>query len=235
MEKHTLTAKKRILSGRKVKRLRKQGILPANIYGKKVKSQAIEISLKDFDRVYSQTGETGLIELHLDTEARPVLIHNVQYDPVHSFPLHADFFQVSLKEKVTTKVPVELVGESPAVVNKVGVLLTLISEIEVEALPADLPDKIIVDVRRLTDLDQLIKISDIKVSDKVVILTPSETTLLSVAPLVSKEAEKMVQEEEAAKAAAAAETVVSSPESAEDAQNEVAPQVSPSPKKEQKT
>ena len=90
-----------------------------------------------------QNHKTGVVELQLkgETKVRPVLIHNVQLHPVTDQPLHADFYQVSLKEKVTTEIPVELVGESPAVKEQAGVLTQPLSEVEVEALPTELPDK----------------------------------------------------------------------------------------------
>lgn len=215
MEKHTLNAKKRSVLGRKVKSLRRSGLMPGNIYGKKVKSQSIEISLSDFEKVYKKAGETGLVELMLGSQVHPVLIHNIQYDPVKSTPLHADFFQVDLHEKVAAKVPVILVGTAGAVSNKVGVLLTLLDQIEVEALPADLPDKIEIKVEGLSQVNQSIKVSDIKLSDKVKILADQTLDVVKVAPLVSKEAEKLAAEEEAAKAAAAAEAATAAPSAGE--------------------
>ena len=205
VEKLKLTGQKRNITGRKVKQLRKQGILPANIYGKKITSKAVQVPVKAFNDVFAKAGETGLVDLEVDGKSVLVLIHNIQYDPITSLPLHADFFQVDLKEKVTAKVPVVFVGESPSVKDKVGVLLTLLTEVEVEALPADLPDKIEVETGALRALDQAIKVNDLKVGDKVKIMTDVNLDVVKVAPLVSKEAEKMAAEEAAAAAAAAAE------------------------------
>jgi len=100
-EKKELTAEKRKVFGRKLKTLRREDILPANIYGKKVKSLAVQLGLKDFLPIYQLAGETGLVELKVKGEQkiRPVLIHNVQLHPVTDQPLHADFYQVDLKEK----------------------------------------------------------------------------------------------------------------------------------------
>lgn len=205
MEKQKLSAQKRTVTGRKVKQLRKQGILPANIYGKKVASRAVQVPLKTFTQVYAKSGETSLIELDVEGKTVPVLIHNIQYDPISSSPVHADFFQVDLKEKVVTKVPVVLTGEAPSVKDKIGVLLTLLTEIEVEALPTDLPDKIEVDTTSLAAVDQVIKVGDLKVANTVKVLTDATLDVVKVAPLVSKEAEKMAAEEAAAATAAAAE------------------------------
>lgn len=206
MDKHTLKANKRTVLGHKVKNLRKSGLLPANIYGKKIKSLAVEIVEKDFTSIFAKVGETGLIELAVGDEKKPVLVHNVAYNPVTDKPLHVDFFQVDLKEKVSTKVKLVMIGESPAVKDKVGVILHILSEIEVEALPSDLPDKIEIDITGLSALDQTLKVSDLKVSDKIKVLTNPASEIVKVAPLVSKEAEKMAAEEAAAAAAAATAT-----------------------------
>lgn len=220
MEKHTLKATKRLVTGRKVKSLRHTGQIPANIYGKKVKSLAVSLNEKEFLSLFAKAGETGLVELIIDSEKRPVLIHQVQYHPVTSALLHVDFFQVDLKEKVTTKVPIILIGEAAAVKDKVGVLLTLLSEVEVEALPSDLPDKIEAEVSLLKDVGQTLLISTLTVSDKVKILTPLTQEFVKVAPLVSKEAEKMAAEEAAAAAQAAAVQAVPTTEAPVEAAGE---------------
>ena len=95
MQTQTLKANFRKVLGRKVKKLRNEGMLPANIYGRKVKSQAIYVSLSDFNKVYKKARETVIVKLSLGTKKKPVLIHNVQLDPVTDIPLHADFFQVN--------------------------------------------------------------------------------------------------------------------------------------------
>lgn len=208
MDKQSLSANKRNILGRKVNSLRKQGFLPGNVYGKKIKSQAVQVNLKDFTAVFAKAGETGLIDLALDGKRLPVLIHNIAYHPVTQNPLHADFYQVDLKEKVTTKVPLEIIGEAPAVKDKTGVLLQNLDEIEVEALPQDLPDKISLDVGSLTAVDMGIKIKDLPQNSKVKILSDGELEIVKIAPAVSKEAEKEIEEAQAqkqAEAAAAAE------------------------------
>lgn len=205
MDKVTLNAQKRTVVGRKVKKLRKGGFVPGNLFGKKVKSQAVQVTEKEFSPIFSKAGETSLVELMIDKQAHPVLIQNVSYHAVTGFPLHIDFFQVDLKEKVQTRVPLVFIGESSAVKDKVGVLLHILSEVEIEALPADLPEKIEVDINNLKAVGDTIKVSDLKVSDKIKILSDVNLELVKVAPLVSKEAEQMAKEEAEAKAAAAAE------------------------------
>lgn len=206
MEKYRLQAKKRAVTGRKVKQLRKQGLLPGNIYGKKVKSQAVEIPVTEFRKIYRQTGETKIVELALnDKDIHPVLIHNVQIDPLTRSPIHADFYQVDLKQKVKTNVPIKLMGISPAVEQKLGLLLQTLNEVEVEALPSDLPENLTIDVSSLTGVDQEFKVSDLKIPSGVTILTSPSLGIVKVGKLISKEAEALAKEEEAAKEAAKAQ------------------------------
>lgn len=184
-----LIAEKRKVVGRKVKSLRKEDLLPANIYGKKVKSLAVQLNLKLFLDAYGETGETGIVKLKIKDEKtpRPVLIHNVQLDPVTDQPLHVDFYQVDLKEKVTTEVPIELVGESPAVKGKIGILIQPLTEVEVEALPAELPDKLELDVSSLEKVDDVVSVADLKVPKGVKVLVLEKEVLAKIEPLAEEE------------------------------------------------
>lgn len=198
MKKHTLKAQKREMVGRKVKKLRQAGNLPATVYGKKLESENLIISTPDFTKVFAEAGETGLIELILDGETKPVLIHHVQRDPVKDAILHVEFHQVDLKEKVHAKIPLVLVGEAPIVLQKVGVLLSLVTEVEVEALPTDLPEKIEVEVSGLTEVDQELKVSDLHIPAGVTLLSDGTVGVVKIGALVSK----AVEEQAAADAAA---------------------------------
>jgi len=190
MEKHSIKAAKRKLLGRKVKTLRKKGILPANIYGKGVKSLSVEIKLSDFQKVYKKAGETGLVEIVVDSKKRPVLIHNIQKDPVTDDYIHADFLQVDLKKKVAADVPVELSGEAPAEKQGLGTAVQYINEIEVEALPADLPEKFELDLSSLESVDDSIIVKDIKVDKKkVAVQNDPEQILVKVEELRKEEPE----------------------------------------------
>lgn len=234
MKKYTLQAQKREVTGRQVKKLRRQGQLPATIYGKKVASVSVTVRASDFAKVYEEAGETGLVELTLEGKLRPVLIHNVQKHPVTSRPLHVEFYQVDLKEKVRTEVPVVVVGESPAVAQKVGVILTLLNEVEVEALPADLPEKITVDVSALSEVDQELRVGDLKVPSGVSILTEANVVVVKVGALVSKEAEAEAVAEAAAAATAAAEALPEA-EAPEAPAEPTTPPSAPPPKTEPQT
>ncbi|MFZ5365809.1 MAG: 50S ribosomal protein L25 [Patescibacteria group bacterium] len=168
MEKPKLQVEKRKIEGRKVKKLRREGILPANLYGKKIKSLSLQVPLNDFQKVYKEVGETGLVDLKIDSETKPVLIHNVQLHPVTGEPLHVDFHQVSLTEKTKATVPVEIIGESPAIEQGIGILIQPISEVEVEALPQDLPEHLVVDISKLAQVDEAITVADLSVDRKKV-------------------------------------------------------------------
>lgn len=193
-----LKVEKRKVLGRKVKRLRREGILPANIYGKKVKSLAIQLSEKDFLAVYKDVGETGILDLVVSSEKkiRPVLIANVQDDPVTDQILHIDFRQVILTEKTTATIPVELVGGAPAVEQKKGILVQQVDELEVEALPKDLPDKLIVDISGLTEVDNAVYAKDIKVDRKRIEIKADENRIIAkIEPLTKEEVVEKPPEE----------------------------------------
>jgi large subunit ribosomal protein L25 len=183
MDKKILKADARKILGRNVRNLRKDGLLPGNISGKKIKSFAVQVVLKDFDKVYKEVGETGLLTLEIGKEEKPVLIHNLQVNPVSDAPVHVDFLQVDLKEKVEAEVPVELTGESPAEKQAVGTVVQYINEIKVEALPMDLPEKFVVDTSDLAEVDQSILVKDLKVDrSKVDIKTGSDEIVVKVEP-----------------------------------------------------
>lgn len=232
MKKHTLVAQNRDLVGRKVKNLRQQGLIPATIYGRHVKSVSVSVKVDEFARVYKEAGESGLVELTLDKALHPVLVHNLQREPVLGTYLHVEFYQVDLKEKVQTKVPVEFVGEPSAVANKTGVLLTIHDEVEVEALPADLPQKLVLDVAALAEVHAEVKVKDIKVPAGVTVLTDAELTLAKIGSLVSREAEAQEVAETAAAAAASAEAGGAAAETGAPAEG-TAPTPAPSQKKEE--
>jgi large subunit ribosomal protein L25 len=198
MKRETLKVEKRKVLGKQVKKLRKSGVLPANVYGKNIKSQSLQVLAKDFMQVYEKAGETGLVDISLDGKLTPVLIQNVQKD-YKGNTLHADFYQVNLKEKVKAMVPVEVLGEPKAVVDKIGILMNILDEVEVEALPENLPEKLEINVSHLANIDDQITVSDLKPPQGVEILTDATQVVSKIGELVTKE----VAEEAAAEAAAA--------------------------------
>ncbi|RJQ28097.1 50S ribosomal protein L25 [Candidatus Parcubacteria bacterium] len=239
MKREKLTVNPRTALGKKVKKLRKQGLIPANIYGKDIKSTAVELPLKEFINVFNKAHETGLVDLEFDKKTIPVLIYNVQVNPVTQEPLHADFYKVNLKEKITTNIPVVAVGEPLAVTEKKGILLNSLFEIEVEALPAELPEKIEINVENLKEVDEEIRVEDIKAPANVTILTDPNQVIFKIGELITKEAEEQAEAEEAEATEAAAtqapETEVKGeqPEGKKPEKGEQKPQEQPQEKKEE--
>jgi len=196
MEKLTLKAEKREIKGKKVKSLRRQGFLPAIIYGHKVKNISLKIPLADFKKIYEKAGENSLIELKIDkSPSRSVLIHDVQFDKVKGDILHADFYQVKMKEKITSSVPLKFIGKSKAVEEKEGVLVKNLDEIEVECLPADLPRSIEVDISGLNTFDDTILVKDLDIPKEVKVLTNKDEVIAAVQPPRTEEELKGLEEE----------------------------------------
>jgi len=180
------------LFGRKVKTLRESGRVPANVYGRKIDSLAVSVRLNDFRDVYEEVGETGLLELTIDGDVRTVLIGDVQVHPVSEEIIHVDFKQVDLKEKVTAQVPVEVVGESLVEKQGAGTLIQLLNELEVEALPADLPEKFEVDATSLTEVNQAVVVGDLKVKRGVEIKAQKDEIVVKVEELRREEEPEQV-------------------------------------------
>jgi large subunit ribosomal protein L25 len=189
-----LVVTKRTVIGKKVKKLRKEGIFPANIYGKDIKSTSIQMPYKDFEHIYKQVGATGIVDVELGDQSIPALIHSV-HSNYHNDPLHADFFKVNLKEKLKTMVPLLFVGEPKAVTDKLGILMEILHEVEVEALPEELPENIEVNVEALSAVEEQITLGDIKAPAGVTIITDAGQVVAKIAELIVEEPEPEVPAE----------------------------------------
>lgn len=194
MTKHSLKAEPRKITGRKVRSLRKKGLVPAVVYGKKTKTVNLQIDAKVFSKLHSQVGESGLVYLQIEGEKdeRPVLIRQVTLHAVSDIVLHVDFHQVDLHEKVTAAVPVKIIGESPAEKEKLGILVQQLDEVEVEALPTDMPENFEMDASVLVEVNQSILVKDIKVSDKVKIVTDPEQIIAKIEHMAKEEVKEEV-------------------------------------------
>lgn len=222
MKRETLKAEKRTVTGKKVRHLRKDGVLPANMFGKAIKSQSLQLPLKEFERVFEKVHETGLVDLEVGGEIHPILIQNVQIHPITHDAIHADFFKVNLKEKVKASIPLVPIGEAKAVIDKIGALLQPLSEVEVEALPADLPEHLEINVENLAQVGDNLTISDIKVPSGVEILAEPNEMIFRIDELVSEEAEELAAEEEAEAEAASEEGAQEKAEEGENKESEEA-------------
>lgn len=207
MDRIPLKAQERTILGKKVKKLRADGFIPGHVFGNQVETEHVTVKLADFLPVLHQAGETGLIDLRVGEEkVRPVLIRDVQHDPVKGQPLNISFYQVNLKEKVQVPVPIVLIGEEPESVHMgEAVILQTVSEVQVEALPSDLVENIEVDITPLKNIDDAITIAQLNYDrSKLTLLTPEEEVVVKLAPAITEEMKKLL-EEQAAEAAAAAE------------------------------
>lgn len=188
MDKIKLSVKERDLLGKKVKQLRKSGLIPANLFGKGIKSKSLQVDKKDFQQTFRKVGETGLLELDLGAAKHPVLIHRVQRDPKSDSVIHVDFHEVNLKEKIITNVPVVLVGESPAEKSGIGLVLQTVNEVEVECLPSDIPHNFEISIDKLEEVGQSIQVKDIKFDkEKLEMKNDPEETIVTVQTAEMKE------------------------------------------------
>lgn len=206
-----LQAESREILGKSVKTLREQGFIPAEFYGHNIKNEHIAVKKDEFKKVFKEAGENTVISLNVGGKKQNVLIHDIQEDRISGEIFHVDFYNVRMDEKITAKIPVEFDGVAPAVKEYGGILNKTLSEIEVEALPADLPKNIIVDVSPLAELNQSIYVKDIEFPKGVKVTLDPETVIVSVsepmkeevvAPVASVEDVKVEGEEKAAEDAA---------------------------------
>jgi large subunit ribosomal protein L25 len=178
-EKHQMKADIRIVIGRKVKHLRKEGFVPATVYGHKFESLSIQFKTLELEKLFNEVGESGLVELLVGEEKLPILFRNPQYGAVNGDILHIDCYKVNLKEKITASVPIEFVGESLAV-KEGNTLVEITNEVEVEALPTDLPESIEIDISVLNAVDDAITVADIKLGEKVEMITSLEQVIVKI-------------------------------------------------------
>lgn len=176
----SLPVSNRTILGKKVRKLRKEGLLPANIYGTDFTSTAVSTKYSDFAHVYKIVHETGVVYLLLDKKEIPVMVKHIQRHPLDSSVLHVDFRKVDLTKKVVAEVPVKVIGISEAVAQKGGVLLTQSTHLSVEALPQDIPTTIEVDVSVLKELGEDIKVGALAKTEKYTITTDQEKVIVSV-------------------------------------------------------
>ncbi len=194
----TLSAKIRKDLGRKNNSLRDQGMIPAVVYGPGEKNISLELNYADFQKVFKEAGESSLIELKVEgeKEKKLVLVHEIQKDPVSDKFIHIDFFQASLKEETEVMIPLVFEGEAPAVKDLGGTLVKNFSEIEVKALPQNLPHEIKIDISGLKNFGDHILIKDIKLPNGVTILKKSDEIVVSVPQPVNVEEELAKEIEE---------------------------------------
>jgi len=192
----TISAKIRTEVGKKAKNLRSKGILPAVLYGPKIETISLEVNEKDFEKIFQEAGESSLISLEIDKKKFLVLIHAIEIDAISKKPIHVDFYQPRLDEEISAEVPLVFTGEAFAVKDLGGTLIKNIHEIEVKALPQNLPHEIKVNLEKLKTFQDNILIKDLIIPQGVRILKgPDEiVALISQKVKVEEELSKPVEE-----------------------------------------
>jgi large subunit ribosomal protein L25 len=193
MEAITINAKVRKTIGKQVKALRRQGVLPAVMYGVGVDPLPIELDDKVASSLLAHVSGSTLINLEIGKKTHKVLVREYQRDAIRRDILHVDFLVVAMDVAIRAIVPVVLIGESPAVRDLDGVLVSGLNEIEVEALPSDLPEQLIVDVGALVTMNDVITVGDLVLGDGVTLVTDPEETIANV---ISQMAEEEIEEVE---------------------------------------
>lgn len=199
---YTLQAEQRETFGKKVSALRDQSRIPAVVYGPGTENVNISLGLQEFEKVYRAAGESTLIDLVV-AGGQPVkiLIHDIQRDALSNKAVHADLYRVNMKEKLTTHVAFEFVGESKAVKEKGGILVKNISEVEIRCLPTDLVSEIEIDLTPLADLESVIRVKDIALPKGLELMHQDlEDIIAIVTPPVSEEELRKMEEEGSVKA-----------------------------------
>lgn len=186
-----LKTEKREVFGKKLKGLRQEGKLPAVWYGPGINTQSVSVPLKDFLKVWKEAGKSTIVELDMNGARKSVLIYNVAVDVVTEAPIHADFYAIQMDKPITATIPLIFTGESPAVKILGGILIRVIHEIEIEALPADLPHELAVDISALATFEDQITIGNIA-------LSPGVKTTASAADVVALVEAPVAEEAEAA-------------------------------------
>jgi len=167
--------------------IRSNGMVPAVVYGARVENMSISVPSVDFAKVLKQAGESSTVSLEIkgdnSNKKLDVLIHEVQMDPIKGNVIHVDFLAIDINKPVEVNIPIEFTGVAPAEKNGFGILVKVMHELEIRALPKDLPHKIDIDLSPLEILDSQIRVSDIKLNKGIEIITDSEEVVALIAPI----------------------------------------------------
>ncbi len=173
----TLALEKRDITGKALLAPRKAGKLPVVIYGPKEKSGSYFVNAIQFGKAYKEAGESSIVTLTIDGEEKDSLIHDVSVHAVTGTPLHADFYVIEKGKKLQVSVPLEFVGVSPAVKSLSGVLVKVMHELEIEAMPRALPRNLTVDISKLATFEDQNHFRDIKLPERVIALADADEVL----------------------------------------------------------
>lgn len=209
-EQTELLVAQREIVGKAAKRLRNAGLIPANIYGHKEESQAVQVDAVAFEALRRAHKASGIIALRMDgrSKAQTALVRHIQRNPINGKIVHIDFFRVSLTDRIVMKIPLHFVGEAPGVKDEDGVLLHIVDALEVECAARDIVNAFDVDVTSLAHIDDTLHASDVALPHGFKLITDPEEAIAKVA---ATRAEKAEEAEEAAAAAPAAPASAEAP------------------------
>lgn len=202
----SLRATRRSVTGKKVAQLRREGQLPAVVFGRGIASDAVTLDVKEFDALRRHVGANTLIDLAVDGgKATPVLVHEIQHHPVTRHPLHVDLYVVRMTEELTIDVALVAEGTSAAVADQGGTLLHAIDHVRVKALPDHLPSAIHYSIVSLETFDDVLHVSDLVIPADVTLLTDPTEIVAKVMPPRIEEVEAPAAEAEGAEEGEAGE------------------------------
>lgn len=195
MEEVVFQANQRDVIGKKVKRLRREGLLPAVVYGHNIEPIPISLDMREANRTIDSISPSALIVLNIDGDKHYAIVRDKQRNPLLRSIIHIDFQAVSLTETVRADVNVNIVGEAPAVETYLAILVPSLEQLSIECLPTNLPDRIDVDVSGLAEIGDSLLVSDLIVPDGVEILNDPEDVVVVVIPPAAEEEEEVEEEE----------------------------------------
>lgn len=212
MEKMLINAEKRTVLGKKVGALRRQGLVPGIIYGHHAEPIAIQMNARELARFLTKVTSSSIVTVSVDGKNHTALIRELQRNYIRNEVIHVDFQEVSLKEKIRTRISISVTGVAPAVKNFGGIVLHEREFIEVEALPTDLPERITIDLSSLENIGDAIRVSGLDLSDAITVFADPEDVIVSI----SGSSVAAEPEEEAAEASESEPEVVEKGKKPED-------------------
>jgi large subunit ribosomal protein L25 len=197
MEQIELQAATREILGKKVRFLRRQGVIPVHLFGHGVESLALQSETAQLQRVLAEAGKTKIISLKLDKDKKPrnVVIRETQRNPLTGELLHVDFYQVRMTEKIQVEIPIVLVGEAPALKSRDNMLAQELYSLTIESLPDKIPPSVELDVSSLAEAEQAIYVRDITLDEGVTVLSDPEHMVVKITPRPIEKMEEVVEEE----------------------------------------
>ena len=185
-----LTATKRSKTD-KLAIIRSNGMIPAVVYGAQVENTLVSVLSTDFVKILKIAGESSTIVLEIASKKIDVLIHDIQVDPIRGFPIHIDFLAIDMNKTIEVSIPIEFIGTAPAEKDSLGVLVKTLHEVDIEALPKDLPHNVVVDVAILVALDDQIHVKDIILPKGVKMITDANEVIALIAPIKEEVVEEV--------------------------------------------